>query len=149
MRNPVVCLPALAAIALSGCVTAEQPGGLAPVDEIVLDVRKTETAGGCTVQVFATYPNDLAPQTRELTISDPTSSLITQSGTAELPRPANDPRPVDNLDGTSSHTMFQWSFSPCRPVPLLIEIGACQSGECPPMRVAGDWPDGVEVTVAE
>lgn len=142
----------LAPLAVTGCTTTGGPPGSAGGDAIVLSVKKTDIAGGCDVEVFETYPSDLPTQARNLRISDaasPMSSGGTRGG-ATLPRPADDPRPVDNGDGTTTFRVFQRGYSPCRPVPLEIEIGACRVGQCLPMRVSdAPLPQGVTVKVVQ
>ncbi|MEW5422346.1 hypothetical protein [Amorphus sp. 3PC139-8] len=145
-RSPkALAVLAVAPFAATACTTT---GGPPDGDKIVLSVEKTEIAGGCDVEVFETYPSDLSTQARDLRVSDaasPLSSGATMGG-ATLPRPADDPRPVDNGDGTTTFRVFQRGYSPCRPVPLEIEIGACRVGQCLPMRVSdASLPEGVTV----
>lgn len=136
-------------LALSGCMTGQAVRTGNSQTPVMLDIRKTAKPNGlaCEVEVFATYANDMADQTRELVISDTSSQFVRSLATIQLPRPADDPRPVDNADGTSSFRMFQWSFGRCREVPLKIEIGECETGACSEMRVSKAVPDGVTVEV--
>lgn len=148
MRKPVGLL-LLVLLAQTACVSDRPMSGNSMAHDVVLDVRKTALGAGdgCEVDVFATYPADMPAGTRELTIFDSSSELVRALATVELPRPENDPRQTRNADGTSSFRMFQWSFSQCRPVPLVIEIGTCESGNCPPMVVSPETPAGITVEV--
>lgn len=149
MKFWTVGLIFLVQVLLSACATGQLAETYVPSEPIVLDVRKTSAPNSlaCEVEVFATYPSDMQPQTRDLVISDTSSELIRSFATVQLPRPPDDPRPLASDNGTTSFQMFQWSFSPCREVPLSIQIGDCKEGTCPLMQVSPEIPEGVTVQV--
>lgn len=134
----------LASLALAACATGTSPPA---GDTIVLTANKEGLPGGCNIEMHQTYPADIAPQERQMSIRETENDLVKSGGVWSLPRPASDHRVVDNGDGTKTLRVFQWSFSPCRDVTLIVDVGACQSGQCLPVRLdAGPLPEGVAVS---
>lgn len=129
---------------VAACDTAQTPPQSAGTGEAVtLQLISEQRSSSCKVNLRATYPRDVAPHDRDFAIEGRSSSLSRSEGPLSLPRPPEDPRPVENADGSISFDFYNWDIGgTCSDLVYELEIGACQSGACPPMVFQPDRRPG-------
>ena len=109
-----------------------EPGGTG--EAVTLQLISEQQSDACKVNLRATYPRDVAAHQRFHSIERPGKSLSRSEGPITVPRPSNDPREVENADGSISFDFYNWTNGGmCSDQEYRLKIGDCQSGDCPPM----------------
>lgn len=143
MKMKSVGLVSFACLLAACGTTPEVPERAGTGEAVTLQLISEQRASDCKVNLRATYPRNVAAHQRFYSIEERGSSLSRSDGPMTVPRPSNDPREVENADGSISFDFYNWTIGgACSDLVYELEIGECQSGVCPPMVFQPDRRPG-------
>ena len=138
MRHLLLAIPAVALLA--ACVPDTPPATDRPAAGVVtfMPVRSDGT-GFCRVGYSVTYPANIAPQSRRITVSEPATGT---TSSYDLPIPPLGPPSAYSRQGDmiTFARLGDASIVDCDPslTRRSLTVGACTSGDCAPARFTPD-----------
>lgn len=133
---PVLTVAAL----LAACVPIDQAGLDERADRFVSFAPvKQDRDGSCIVGYTVTYPEDISPHKRRITIEEP---ALGTSTSYDLPIPALGPAGAFTQQGgmVTFAGLGNATVIDCRPelTNRVLSVGACTEGQCAPARFVPD-----------
>lgn len=144
----------LATVTVAGCQMAgERPAAPSPADgELVFSTQVVDKGGYCTVSFTVTYPEDVAPHSRQIRTEIIAHGFADNAQDYALPIPplTLPDTLTNNGDGTITFNELRLSsIDRCLPelAGRTLAIGPCASGPCLPARfVPGPEADSLGLT---